>query len=318
MTALRDFLWEFEGNYIFNDEFDLFRHADGVLALEGVLTNENPFWADAAIKRFRMFVDYLYRKRAGRNWKSTISPEIKEITEEFLEQIVYCEKQTSSTYFNPHIMYTLNTMLHQLIHSRRIFYPIRKFNTLLKDISFISSKTSVLFTNTFETEQYIAIAKNYLEKLMCLFSDCDVVTLMHPLIISGDINHQLRYFDDYKMLVSHRDPRDVYVDVAKKKIEYIPWEDITLFVNWYKKFHVNNPIEHEHVMNINFEDLVLKYDETTENLKNFIGFETCNQRKFSRLNPDISSKNVGLYRDFADQKRISYLERELEVFCYNG
>ena len=301
--------------------FDLLRHADGVLSLENSLINNNCFWEDAAIKRFRHFVNYLnrsnsgYRGVTGRNWQKKLSKDFLEISNDFISSLVRSEKRGELQYYNPHTVPDCKQFIFMYFNYLKRFYLFRMFLRLFDKDKLIGN-SSVILLNNMSREDFISHAAIYLENVFKLLQDYKTITVMHPLMISGDIEHQLRYLGNAKVVISNRDPRDVYVDVSKKKIEYIPWENLDDFIFWYKKMHSNYPIERDNILNINYEDLAINYEDTSSKIIDFLEINEFKRNTKTIFNPEISRKNVGIFKSFHNQSAIKYIEKELSEFCY--
>ena len=82
-----------------------------------------------------------------------------------------------------------------------------------------------------------------------------------------------------------------------------------------QKFLLENP--DPDTLLIRFEDLVLKYDETTKKIMDFIGMDASrhiNPKLF--FDPSVSVANIGAYRYFEDQEFIRQIEERLSKYCY--
>ena len=68
---------------------------------------------------------------------------------------------------------------------------------------------------------------------------------------------------------------------------------------------------------IRFEDLVLKYEETTQKILDFIGMDKSHHvAPKSVFNPAISVVNIGAYKTFVDQDFMRQIEERLGEYCY--
>ena len=79
------------------------------------------------------------------------------------------------------------------------------------------------------------------------------------------------------------------------------------------KVDKNNP----RVIYLNYEDLVLKYDETIEYLFNKIGIDPdMHIKKNEHFEPFKSMKNVKIWEEMKDTKEIKLIEKELKDYLY--
>jgi hypothetical protein len=132
----------------------------------------------------------------------------------------------------------------------------------------------------------------------------------------------LRYWDNPKVIVIDRDPRDLYIiNKTSWGCGFIPMNSVDEFIKWY--LATRHPRENEQINNecclfLNFESLVYDYDNTLDRIMNFIdlpaGDHVC---KLKYFNPSLSSQNTMLFRrktGFCDD--ILKIEKELSPYCY--
>lgn len=82
-------------------------------------------------------------------------------------------------------------------------------------------------------------------------------------------------------------------------------ENINLFFN---SIYRNYPIKHKKILNIRFEDFVKSYDKTAQKIIKFFKLDPSKQiKKRKHFNPDISIKNVEIYKQFSDDKIVEEL-----------
>lgn len=136
---------------------------------------------------------------------------------------------------------------------------------------------------------------------------------------SPNIENKLSYMGNCKQIVVYRDPRDVYVTGILNNETWLPTDNINEFVNWYPgwlQLYLNAP-SHPNRLIIRFEDFVLKYDEISKIINDFVGIDEANHiHKREYFNPDVSIKNIGLYKTYEKQDKIKYIEEHLKEYCY--
>lgn len=72
------------------------------------------------------------------------------------------------------------------------------------------------------------------------------------------------------------------------------------------------------VLRIRYEDIVLKYDDTLNEIYNFLGEEpSVHIDKKLFFNPENSKKNIGLWKKVNRYKEIQVIEKKLSDFLYN-
>lgn len=131
------------------------------------------------------------------------------------------------------------------------------------------------------------------------------------------------YFPDLKTIIIDRDPRDLYLlNKIYWKVGYIPYEDINIFIEWYKltrQHKQNETVDENNVLKIQFEDCIYQYDKTIKTILDFIGINECHHTNPKTcFNPEFSSKNTKLWEmhpEFISDCEL--IKRELNQYCYN-
>jgi len=117
----------------------------------------------------------------------------------------------------------------------------------------------------------------------------------------------------------YRDPRDQFFSAYKHQL-MDTCIGIDEFVNFYKYklglYQMMNTPNKNRVM-IRFEDLVLKYNETTQKIMEFCGINPADHiAPKSVFDPAISAVNIGAWRNFIDQDVMRQIEEKLGEYCY--
>ncbi len=134
----------------------------------------------------------------------------------------------------------------------------------------------------------------------------------------------LNYIEGLKIIIVDRDPRDLYI-LNKTHWRGAPYicntDDVGVYINWYKTMRMHKKFENpsQKIMYINFENLVLNYDDALDEIYNFLSIDPIfHTKKRSIFNPDISIKNVGLWKknnEYANDIKI--IEKNLSEFLYH-
>ena len=133
----------------------------------------------------------------------------------------------------------------------------------------------------------------------------------------------LRYFNDIKVIVTERDPRDIFLlERNEWKWGVIPVKDVKEYVRWFRiTRRFSNPADEDtsRVLRIQFEDLIYKYDETTSKVIDFVGIDPAHHVKPKTcFDPSKSIRNTNVakrYPGFEDE--IRYIESELKDYLYD-
>ena len=133
-----------------------------------------------------------------------------------------------------------------------------------------------------------------------------------------------RYFNKSKMIIVDRDPRDMYVDDIQwgENLDknYQTKEAAQRYILRAKALRENIILDDD-ILYIRFEDLVVNYDDTRRRILCFLGLQESdhiNKKRF--LKPEISIKNVGIWRKFYGDcsAAIDAIAAELPELCYDS
>ena len=110
-----------------------------------------------------------------------------------------------------------------------------------------------------------------------------------------------RYFDDLKIILVDRDPRDIFLSMKyiwKERDEF--WDNVQLFCDWYRWVHQMSFPRPTNVLGIRFEDLIYHYAREVDKIEQFIGGGLINpiiQCQKPHLNRRNQNKTVGCGSD---------------------
>lgn len=141
------------------------------------------------------------------------------------------------------------------------------------------------------------------------------------LIPASNVERYYRYIQGSKIIIVNRDPRDIFVETKIKRPDHIVPLEVEKFCKWYLNTRLHNQQNsNDHVLIINFEDLVLKFEETSKKLCDFVGMKeyVFSNHVCRHFNPSISKNNVCLYKRFPEiSNDIEYIENHLATFLYS-
>ena len=127
--------------------------------------------------------------------------------------------------------------------------------------------------------------------------------------------------EDVKCIVVRRDPRDTYLlakHVYNGRIP-LPTDNVEDFITFYRKSMEETQVADSlEILNIQFEDLIFKYEETIKKIETFIGMPK-HVKKRQYFKPSVSVNNTRLYKKYTmfseDIKKIELaLPRSLYPF----
>jgi hypothetical protein len=79
----------------------------------------------------------------------------------------------------------------------------------------------------------------------------------------------------------------------------------------------NNIDINKHVLRLNFEDLVLNYNDSILRIKDFLEIDMQHNQKLMHFDPSYSIKNIGLWREYKNQSIMHDIGSELKDYCCN-
>ena len=312
-SAVTDLLKEYEGINTKNSDFEyVFLYApDGLFDLEyKLLYNNNAIRSDEAIKNFRKLMKKLYHYDGWgiANYKDKISHNFMNVVESYLDSIITSKYQGIWYY---HQKPSKIAWLMRVI-KRIIFKKITKPKQVQLEMSMVSS------------DDFYEKSRRFILNVIKEISYKEENIVLDQLILP----HNLNLIDNYKIegllpIIVSRDPRDVFVlnkYFWKPRNQEVPYPtDVKEFCNYYKMMRENEKKTNTSVLRLKFEDLVLNYEKTKQDIENFIGIESIHHKaKFKYFNPNISVNNLQVYnRDIDYLPEVEIIESELFEYLYN-
>lgn len=318
-SAITDFMSEFNNVYSFTDEeFRFIQDPDGISDLEfNIVENFNRHNSGHAIKRYKKMVNFYcgnvfgkkYEKYFHGNWKRCSDKYISELTDFTYNGWWYYDLLDKGDfyYFRKRI---LNYFLKKTVW---INQPERSINTMKKEITYCSHPSE---------EKFLQCTKSYIEELFGSVCDESKILMVDQLVPPTNLERYLRYFNDIKVFVVDRDPRDIFI------LEKYVWKDgiiptnAELFCKWYKYTRAHRKIENlnsDKICFIQFEDMIYKYDEISYKILKWLDCDLGSQfKKKEKFNPESSILNTMMWKRIkCDKDEIKYIEKELEDYLYN-
>ena len=150
--------------------------------------------------------------------------------------------------------------------------------------------------------------------------------LLDQLLLPHNLWRAENYFDgdDTRIIVVSRDPRDVFAlnkYVWRKQNVPIPLPfDAEGFCTCYRRMReAERPATSGAILRIQFEDLVLDYENTVAKVESFVGCPMLGEHveKRARFNPEVSKGNLGVFGFSADASReAEIIAKELPEYTY--
>lgn len=277
-------------------EVDFFRLSGGFFEIDKLINSKNIFINDAAIKRFILLINnmwFRFSKTSGND--SFCDSHFMNAILDFLDNIIdFSINDLSSEYYNIHIENP---------------YGIS-----------INNHKNIYFLKSITREEYRKYVRMLVTKLFSTLPDNHLLVLDQFFADNeDDIARNLDYIPTLKTIFVQRDPRDVYVFAKKNGIEWIPTNNVDVYIKWYSKMLETFPVNHPTVLNLRFEDLILNYDKTICEIYDFLELSPKDHvLKKQILNPDHSKRNVGIWKTSMENlEEIKIIENSLSQWCFN-
>lgn len=319
-SAITDFVSEYGDCMSLTDyEFKFLQDPDGVRDLEfQLLENHNRHTSGYALKKYKRVVDMLGNTRL-KKYEHFFNGQWKKISYEYIDQLT-------------EFVYT--GYWHQDVLDRGLWFYIRKriINKILQktiwrnqpEVALNELPSEITYCSYPTKEEFYRYTKEYIEKLFQAANVENKANVMVDQIVPpSNLNHYLNYFNDIRVFVVDRDPRDVYL--AEKYIykgAVVPTESVELFCKWYeytRRHRANEHYDNEHIMFVRFEDLIYRYDATAKKIADWLGLEEKNhvdaKKKFV---PERSIKNTRLWEKIPNvESEMAYIEKTLPQYLYD-
>lgn len=310
-SVVTDLLQEFEGYWNFGEEMRLLREPYGIFDLEHALVEE---WdllnSDAAVKDFMWLVERLNRTTSrwggtGCGYGKLLGPAFLEETERYIKQLTKFEYKGHWWWFE-----------FKQSDFRMVLNRVKK----RLHISDFEDASIMRFIDLNEKE-FLNITQQYLLNLFLRGAHDKGIELQTVILDNAIPVNQFskasRYFDNLKLIVVDRDPRDGFMSLVNGKRligrDIVQSHDVEKFIQYYKKIrekkHEYNSAE---VLYVSLEDMILDYENTLDKILNFLGeSREIHIDKFKYLKPEESKKKIGRWKNYSYLDEIKKIENEL-------
>lgn len=319
-SAVIDYLKEFDEIQVYDyvllhTEFQIIHEVDGINDLKYYLTKScDRIACNAAIKRFKRLLE---NGKWGGAMRMTLGNKYNQWCKDFLDDIIVSRWKGKNSQFDPADIRN---------DSKNVKFKSVE-NIIDKIVNRINGKWNYppmqdKYFSIFSEEDFDSIVKKHICKLFsCLEIDNSKINIIDQLFSSTKSSLGMEFIDGSKNIIVIRDPRDIYATAHRYQVDsrFMPNSNVNEFVKYYRT--LNRFIEtsnSNNILVIQYEDMIYKYDETCNVIKNFLGLKNNPKREFELFNPLISfnyTNRITLYKNIMED--ISIIEKELPEFLYD-
>ena len=290
-------------------EFRLLQDADGISDLEyNLVENPHRLYSGFALRRFLIYI-----KKLKRGYKSLFGPRYYEMAEDYVNNLAKFKYRGSGFLgftiepFYGRLYYWIRRALNKIC--RRMGWK-RNLNFLPWAYSYHAICTEDVFlrkTRDFINE--LCKAMNPDNKEFVVLDQC--LSPMNP-------SRYIRYFDDIKVIIVERDPRDIYIHQKLLNEHVLPISNVYQFCQAYRDNRIILGEVPDNVLYVHFEDMVLHYDEMVKLVFDFLGIDQIHHiAPRTHFNPSVSVRGIGTWRKHAEfTNEIEFIESELSDMLY--
>lgn len=308
-SAIVDLLKEYDTIEEPNVEFRLIKDPYGLADLKYHITkNWDALTVDTAIKDFLWYADCLSRRPMskfslsdGLDYNKKIGSNFMEETHNFVNEIVSYSYQSDWWMSN---------------------FKKTKYEVLTRKVAnklHLKQDKPIMYFSQCTEEQFDCAAKKYLDSLFSAYSD--KVILLDQAVPAQHPEMAFDFFDNAKILIVDRDPRDIYVDLINGKgligLELSNSHDVDKYISWHHAYRqkLDTIKKLNYVKLLQFEKTVLDYDKSVREIELFLNLSDKNHIAPKQLfNPEKSAKNIGIWKDYPYQNEIKAIEKGLSEF----
>ena len=320
-SAVTDYISEFDNCFsLTNHEFRFVQDPGGISDLEyNLVENHHRHNSGHALKKYKKIVDFLSGNILIKKYEPFFNNQWKKISYEYIDSLT---------------AFTQKGYWHQDVIDKGYGFYIRKrlMNKILqksiwrgrKDYGLNEMPNEITLYSRPSEERFLSLTKEYIDKLFTSANKQNKEDVMVDQIVPpSNLSRYSRYFNDIKVFVVDRDPRDLYLlEKYIWKGTIIPTENVDIFCKWFKYTRVHRKDEvydKENVMFVQFEDLIYKYDDTTEHIKQWLSYDEANHLlKNKYFDPSKSIKNTQLWNQISGvEKEMDYIKSELTEYLYD-
>jgi hypothetical protein len=132
-----------------------------------------------------------------------------------------------------------------------------------------------------------------------------------------------QYFENSKIIIVTRDPRDIFSSMKMRESKGSPSYDVNLFCNWFlncfNNLNFKKTIKNKKVLIVKFEDFVNDFNNQNKKICNFLNIKkNYKLRKNSEIlfNLEESKKNLYKSKKFLKNYEYKLIEKKLKKYLH--
>ncbi len=318
-SAVTDFFSEFSNcSSIGNYEVRFIHDPNGIRDLEyNIVENNNRHNTSHAIKNYKKYVKHLNGNIIRKRYRKYCGDKFLKLSDEYINNIteLCCNSSWHFDLIDKGELFSLIDSIYNRI------CKLKNKNALTSLMLYTQEKG---YFSAIDKDEFYYYTKKYINDVIeCMDKTHSEYIMVDQLVPPSNLNQYLNYFDDIKVFVVDRDPRDVYLySSIFYRSNVVPYKNIEEYCKWYeiiRRHRKREIFDKEKVYFLQFEDLIYKYEETTEKLMKFVGIDPQNHvSPKSIFDPSISIKNTNLKQKYPKYKKeMEYIENHLQEYLYN-
>lgn len=317
-SVVSDLLGEFNNvSSMGNFEFRFIQDPKGLRDLDyGINENNNRLTTSYHINNFIEYIDYLSNSKVY-NYELFFNNKFKLISDEFIKSIIDIE---------------WNGFWHQDIIDASLFKKLVYYSERIiqKKILRMKEGGATFYGSIFNKKMYYSSGADFQQKVRRYTNELilnsnhgnNAYIVFDQMIPSNNVDCYMKYFNNIKVIIVDRDPRDLYIlNEALWKEKWIPSGNLDTYIQWFRLLRENkgNYNSNSNVLYIRFEDFIYNYDSTIKQVCQFCDLDPENhQWKNKFFDPSVSINNTNLMRKFPQYNSdADIIKQSLEQYCYS-
>lgn len=317
-SAVTDLFSEYEGcGTAGSYEFRFLHDPDGVRDLEyNLIENNNRQNTSHAIKRYLHYARILNGGAIRRGYKRYMGDAFWRCTQEYIQSIT--ELQCEAWWHGD-----------QLARGAVFNFLDNAYGKLAKRwdpagrASLLKLTHEQAYYSAIDREMFYRCTRDYVRSVIgSLAPEQPDFLMVDQLVPPSNVGDYLNYFDDIRVIVVERDPRDLFILENGYRWGVIPYKRVEDFCQWYeitRRHRSTEVYDAERVLLLQFEDLVYRYEETVRRLERFVGIDESRHTEPRRFfDPAVSIRGTNLEKSRPEYRRqAEYIREHLPQYCYD-